>query len=790
MFLERATVTFDPTMLHAEQLIDVITKKAGFKAYLETMDDVSMVKLVLPVNAHESIDTILKPIDGIRSFRVSPYVHDGKDVQVLELQLDLDVIGVRNVSDLLLRCGIPNDLLSTETPKSKEWNMDQIRLIVAVLCSIPIALLAWIFPDSLEWEMISTVSIKVFVMWLCATIVQTFVAWPIYLGAWNGLVQSKELNMDSLVVLSTSVAYVYSTVTVLIGMASKQVPEELFFETSVILLALIVLGRFLQSIARKKAADTFDGLRQVHLDKVCIIENGETREIESKWIQRGDIALIRPFDRIPSDGIVVEGCSDVDESIITGESIPVCKRVNDRVIGSTINTSGKLSIRITHLQSENMVSHISRLIQQAQGSKAKSQYLVDRLAAWFTPLVIVLAVLVYATWYLLVHYKVVSVESEPALYALGYAIAVLVVSCPCAVALAVPTVIVVGAGVAAKFGLLVKNAEMFEDVCSCDTILFDKTGTLTLGQPQVVQFAHTLSSTDWEKIKMYISIGCVESLHPISKAIGLWCQKHGDLSEQPMQVSETIETAGSGISFSIGTDTVSIGRAEFVATGIDPALAQSSHEYKENGYTLAFVGLNQKAVCVFALSDPLRPEATKVIQKLIEQNYRVYMVSGDNQVNCNMLGESLGIPANQIMGERRPDEKLKTVQNLQTQGRKVLFVGDGTNDAPVLAQANVGIAMGTATSVALQSSAVILLTNDLHSVQTMIDLANQVLFRIKLNFIWAAVYNAISIPLAAGVFAAWDQKIRIPPALAGFGEIVSVMPVLIVALLLRNFSPI
>jgi heavy metal translocating P-type ATPase len=787
MFLERATVTFDPTVVHAVSLMDVITKKAGFKAYLESVDDVSTVKLVISGTLPVSMDTILKPEAGIHSYHLTPYEHDGQYDQILEVKLNLDMLGARNVSDLLSSHGISSDILSTESKKQNEWNMDQIRLIVAILCSIPVAFLAWIFPSSLEQDMIPTVSIKVFIMWICATIVQTFVAWPIYMGAWNGLVQSKELNMDSLVVLSTGVAYVYSTISVLVGMALNRTTEELFFETSVILLALIVLGRFLQSIARKKAADTFDGLRQVHSDKVWIIEEGQTREIESKWIQRGDLVLIRPFDRIPSDGIVVEGCSDVDESIITGESIPVCKKINDRVIGSTTNTSGKLTIRITHLQSENMVSHISRLIQQAQGSKAKTQYLADQLAAWFTPLVIVLAMAVYMTWYLLGYHNVVPVESHPALYALGYAIAVLVVSCPCAVALAVPTVIVVGAGVAAKFGLLVKNAEMFEDVCRCNVILFDKTGTLTLGQPQVIQFAHNVSDLDWERVKSYIRSGCVHSLHPISKAIALWCQQHSETSSISVEATEIVETAGSGISFSVGSDTISIGRVDFVSKELDPSLVQASNEFKEKGYTLAFVSLNHKAVCVFALSDPLRPEAIKMVQRLLKQKYQVYMVSGDNQITCTMLGHSLGIPVEHIMGERRPDEKLKTVQELQGQGNNVLFVGDGTNDAPVLAQANVGIAMGTATSVALQSSAVILLSNDLQGVQTMIDLSNQVLYRIKLNFLWAAIYNAIAIPLTAGVFAAWDQKIRIPPALAGFGEIVSVMPVLIVALLLRNF---
>ncbi|KAG0041977.1 hypothetical protein BGZ83_001044, partial [Gryganskiella cystojenkinii] len=802
MFLNKAEVSYDPTALSTDDIVNII-KAAGFSAQFQHSASGNQASFIITRQAvdfnqekdRNIIDSTLDAKGIVTVDAVANFTGFSLDVT-----FDPNVTGARDIARALRSKGFTVELVQDDNgERARKGRSEMIRmrqlLIISIVLVIPVVFLAFVFPHAGTSEIISDLSIRNLVLFVLATPIQLYVGAPIYRGAWKGIVLSRELNMDSLVILSTSCAYFYSTIATVVAMSSSryQAPE-IFFETSAVLMTLIILGRYLQAMARGRAADALNKLKNLQSPTANLVildsNGGETVEkIESGYLQRRDIIKILPSEKIPADGVIVRGAADVDESNMTGESVPVGKGVADEVMGGSININGTLVVRVTRVQSESKLSDITRLVEQAQGSKSPSQAYADKIATWFTPFVIVLGIITYLVWLTLgLLGKVDTSEYPSGVLALTFSVAVLVVSCPCAIALAVPTVVVIGTGVGAKNGVLVKDGGVFEESAKITHVVFDKTGTLTQAEFQVVDCLE-LENGHHQRAYDIAVTAASNSEHPLSLAVAAYCQGR---SSQPLSLEESTAYPGFGILCRIGGVEVRVGKVSWVMDeNIElPAKAKEflarSHQL---GRSIVAVSSDQTLMLVFALTDGPRPEAAAVVNHLKKMGLQVHIISGDHQAAVDHIALQLGIKPAYAFGDCTPSDKLARLVQLQRVGCRVAFCGDGTNDAPVLAQAQVGVAMGAGASsnVAIATANVVLLTNDLKGMVTILDLARHVMARIRINFAWAILYNLLVIPLAAGCFVPVMENARIPPALAGLGELVSVMPVLAFALLLKRY---
>ncbi|KAF9583538.1 hypothetical protein BGW38_009238 [Lunasporangiospora selenospora] len=804
MFLNRAELLYDPTTLSTDRIIEIIVA-AGFSATLQRTASGSRACFNVTRSTNDSTSDLEKSrihttleIKGIVSIDVTAHSIG----HLVDVSFDPEITGARDIARALQYQGYIVELATDDHERSTKGMSELVRmrhlLVIGILLVVPIVCLAFIFPNAGTAEITPDLSIRNFVLFILATPLQLYIGVPIYRGAWNGLVLSRELNMDSLVILSTSCAYFYSTIAMIVALASsKYSTPELFFETSAILMTLIILGRYLQAMARGRAADALGRLKSLHNPTANLVVtdklgNGSIECIESGYLQRRDIIKVLPSDRIPADGTILRGTADVDESNMTGESVPVSKGVSDNVMGGSININGTLLVQVTRVQSESKLSDITRLVEQAQASKAPSQAYADKIATWFTPFVILLGGITYLIWLILGLLDIADTSEYPSgVLALTFAIAVLVVSCPCAIALAVPTVIVVGAGVGAKHGILVKDGGVFEDAAGITHVVFDKTGTLTRAEFQVVGCLE-LEKTGEQVQNAYnvAAAAACNSEHPLSVAVASYCRERQSRSLDP---EASTAHPGSGLSCVIDGTEVRVGKISWVLEKTTKLSSDATETFlahsRQCGWSIVAISQDQVPLLLFALADGPRPEAAAVVSHLKSKGVQVHIISGDHQAAVEHIGQQLSIEPSNAIGDCTPSEKLDHLVRLQAAGHRVAFCGDGTNDAPVLTQANVGIAMGAGTSsqVAIASAKAVLLTNDLRGVIITLDLARSVMTRIRLNFAWAFLYNLLVIPLAAGCFVPVMENARIPPTLAGLGELVSVMPVLVIALLLKRY---
>ncbi|KAG0089224.1 serine/threonine protein kinase Ran1 [Podila epicladia] len=772
MFLSRSELSYDPAVLTTADIINII-QATGFSAQLQHSANGNQACFLVTRQANaldpekdRSIinNTLIKT--GVVAVDIMDYLPGF----LVDVTFDPDVTGTRDIALTLRSQGFTVGLANNDSDGAKKGRSEMTQVMPGL-------------------------SARNLTLFLLTTPIQLYVGAPIYRGAWNGLILSRELNMDSLVILSTSCAYFYSTIATIVAISSThyQAPE-VFFETSAVLMTLIILGRYLQALARGRAADALSKLKDLQsptANLVVVDSSGdETIErMESGYLQRQDIIKILPSERIPADGVVVRGTADVDESNMTGESVPVGKGISDEVMAGSININGTLLVRVTRIQSESKLNDITRLVEQAQASRAPSQAFADKIATWFTPFVIALGFTTYLVWLILgLQGKVNTTKYPSGALALTFAVAVLVVSCPCAIALAVPTVIVVGTGVGARNGILVKEGGVFEDAAKVTHVVFDKTGTLTQGQFQVVDCLELGDVNDHHSAYDLAAIAASNSEHPLSLAVALYCTER---CSQSLHLEESTAYPGFGILCRVQGREVRVGKVTWAFEGIE--LSTEAMDFltqaHQLGRSIVAVSSDQAPLMLLALADGPRPEAAAVVNHLKAMGLQVRMISGDHQSAVDHIARQLGIDPTHAIGDCTPSAKLTHLIQLQAAGNLVAFCGDGTNDAPVLAQAQVGIALGAGTSgVAIATAKVVLLTNDLRGMVITIDLARQVMTRIRINFAWAFLYNLMVIPLAAGCFVPLMEDARIPPALAGLGELLSIMPVLAFALLLKRYQ--
>ncbi|TVR72359.1 MAG: copper-translocating P-type ATPase [Sphaerobacteraceae bacterium] len=611
-------------------------------------------------------------------------------------------------------------------------------------------------------------------MLIQAAIVQFWAGSIFYKGAWAAA-KHFTTNMNTLVAIGTSVAFGYSAfVTLWPGLAAQWgFPFHLYFETAVVIIALVLMGRWMEARAKKQTSSAIKALAGLQARTARVIRDGVEQDIPIESVQAGDHVRVRPGEKVPVDGVIVEGASALDESMLTGESVPVEKSADDQVIGATINKTGSFVFRATKVGRDTTLSQIMRMVEEAQGSKAPMQAMVDTISSYFVPIVLVAASLAFAVW----------LAFGPGLiFALTVMIATLIIACPCALGLATPTAIMVGTGKAAENGILVRGGEALEMTRRIDTIVLDKTGTLTQGKPTVTEIvtANGMPESDVLGLAAAAEVG---SEHPLGEAIVNRAQELGlDLSQSEGFQSIT----GKGIEARVDGRQVLIGNRALMdqySIELDGLTARAT-EMAAGGVTPMYVAVDNTGAGIIAVADTLKPESTEAVAKLKALGLEVWMITGDNQATAEAIARQVGI--DHVLAEVLPEQKAEKVVSFQDEGRTVAMVGDGINDAPALAQANLGIAIGTGTDVAMAASDITLIGGDLRTIVTAIALSRKTVGAIKQGLFWAFGYNTLLIPVAMGILYPFFGLL-LNPVLAAAAMAMSSVSVVTNALRLRGF---
>jgi Cu+-exporting ATPase len=653
------------------------------------------------------------------------------------------------------------------------------RLIVAAILTIP--LLAGLAAMTIAPFLPAFLTDPLFQLAL-ATPVQFYAGWPFYKGAWK-VARHRATDMNTLIAVGTSAAYFYSLAAILFpgffqaaGVAMEgQLP--LYFDTSAVIVTLILLGRFFEARARSHTSDAIKKLIGLQPRTARVVRDGAEHDIRIEEVVRADLVLVRPGEKIPVDGIVRDGRSAVDESMVTGEPIPVTKTVGEEVIGGTLNTSGSFRFEATRVGRDTVLAQIIRLVQEAQGSKAPIQRLADVVTSYFVPAVLGIAVLTFAAWYI--------IGPEPAFnLALLNTVAVLIIACPCALGLATPTSIMVGTGKGAENGVLFRNAEALERLHKIDSVVLDKTGTLTEGKPRVTDIVRAPDAPPEDDVVRLAAIAERGSEHPLGEAIVRFAREERTFALADAAAFEAVP--GHGIAATAEEREILIGRPAFLEErGVDASsLRPAADELAAAGKTPVFVAIDGRPAAVIAIADTLKVGSMEAVAELHRLGLKVAMLTGDNETTARAIARQAGV--DRVLADVRPDEKAGQVRRLQAEGKLVAMVGDGINDAPALAQADIGIAIGTGTDVAIESGTVTLMSGDLRALVTAIALSRATMRNIKQNLFWAFAYNVALIPLAAGAFYPF-AGVLLDPIFAAAAMALSSVTVVSNALRLRRF---
>ncbi|WP_148358540.1 heavy metal translocating P-type ATPase [Peribacillus simplex] len=639
---------------------------------------------------------------------------------------------------------IKEDNMESVDFRQKEIQKQKNKFIFSVILSFP-----------LLWAMVSHFSFTSFIYmpdflmnpWVqmaFATPVQFLIGKQFYVGAYKAL-KNKSANMDVLVAMGTSAAYFYSVYQAIISMGSHHNTAQLYFETSSILITLILLGKLFEAKAKGRSSEAIKKLMGLQAKTALVLRNGEEREIPLEEVIVGDTIVVKPGEKIPVDGEVVEGNSAVDESMLTGESIPVDKTIGDTVIGSTLNKNGFLKMKATKIGRDTALSQIIKVVEDAQGSKAPIQRLADQISGVFVPIVVGIALLTFLIWMIWVN----PGEFTPAFEAM---IAVLVIACPCALGLATPTSIMAGSGRAAEFGILFKGGEHLETTHHIDTVILDKTGTVTNGTPVLTD---VLIENGMEEEKFLSLIGAAEkqSEHPLAQSIVQGIQERR-IALAAVEEFEAIP--GYGVRAVVDQKVLFVGTRKLMKqNNVDITKALTAMvELEEQGKTAMLASIEGEYAGLIAVADTIKDTSLTAIKRLKATDIQVIMITGDNQRTANAIGHQVGI--DQVIAEVLPEGKAEEVKKLQATGKRVAMVGDGINDAPALALADIGMAIGTGTDVAMEAADITLIRGDLNSIADAILMSRKTMRNIKQNLFWAFAYNVIGIPIAAiGLLAPW-----------------------------------
>lgn len=736
---EQAAVSFDPSLLDVKDIIGKI-KDSGY--------DVVTTKVDLPItgmtcaNCAANIERALnKKTPGVVNASVNFASERATVEYISEVSTVDDIIGaIEKAGYGAIRPEDASDEKDAEQIARDAEIKDQTRkFIVGIIFALPLFLLSM----ARDFGLVGMWSHAPWVNWLflvLATPVQFYTGWDYYIGGFKSL-RNKSANMDVLVAMGSSVAYVYSIAVLLFPI----VGDHVYFETSAVIITLIKLGKLLEARTKGKTGGAIRKLMGLRPKTATIIDNGSEKEVPLSQVSVDDVLVVRPGERIPVDGTVMEGSSAVDESMLTGEPIPVDKKEGDTIVGGTINGQGLLTFKATRIGKETALAQIIRMVQEAQGSKAPIQALADRVAAVFVPSVIGIACITFFIWW------GITGEFVPSMIRL---VAVLVIACPCALGLATPTAIMAGTGKGAEQGILFKNSEALETATKLDTIVLDKTGTITEGKPSVTDIVPIHASVKNEEDLLQVAASVEQgSEHPLGKAI---VKKAKEMGVKLVEPKNFKASGGMGVQADIDGRPVLVGKPKwFQNTGVSiEASLKKIEDLQSQGKTVMVIARENEVLGLISVSDTLKPESKEAIQTLHHQHLKAVMLTGDNIQTARAIASQVNI--DDIIAEVLPEEKSSKVKEIQDGKQMVGMVGDGINDAPALAQADVGFAIGTGTDVAIETADVILSGGSLTGIPKAIKISRATMRTIRQNLFWAFGYNTILIPVAAGILQPFD----------------------------------
>ncbi|WP_082235468.1 heavy metal translocating P-type ATPase [Halobacillus massiliensis] len=736
--METATIHYDEERVQPSD----ITAKIETLGYGVQKEQVELDIHGMTCSACSSrIQKVLNKMDGIDQATINLATEAGF-VEYEPNRVSVDDI-IAKVKKLGYDAVIKQDREEQKDYKEEEVKKKKRQLWLSALLSFP---LLYTMVAHLPWEIglpVPNLLMNPWFQFLLATPVQFYIGARFYVGAYRSL-RNKSANMDVLVALGTSAAYFYSLVETIRWQMNPEIMPELYFETSAVLITLILVGKLFESLAKGRTTAALTKLLSLQAKEATILRNGEEEKVPVDQVEVGDILLVKPGEKIPVDGNIVRGNSSVDESMITGESIPVEKNEGDPVIGSTINKNGTIQMNAERVGKDTALSGIVRIVEEAQGSKAPIQRTADIISGIFVPIVVGIAILTFFSWYIFV-----TPGELPA--ALEASIAVLVIACPCALGLATPTSIMVGTGKGAEQGILFKGGEYLEGTQSITTVLLDKTGTVTKGKPEVTDFV--AFAGDEEEWLANLIAAEKASEHPLAEAIVAYGK------EQNIEIKEATDfeaIPGYGIQAKVEGKQVFVGtrklmeRESLSYLQYEEAFSELEHE----GKTAMFIAIDEEIKGYIAVADTVKDTSKQAISDLKELGIQVIMVTGDNERTAKAIAYQVGIDG--VFAEVLPEEKAEKVKELQKQGQKVAMVGDGINDAPSLATADIGIAIGTGTDVAIETADITLIGGDLEHLSKAIQLSRKTMKNIRQNLFWALAYNTAGIPVAAiGLLAPW-----------------------------------
>ncbi len=726
------------------------------------------------------IEHAIKDIPGVSTANVNIATTKASIVMddALDVQLLIDAVKHAGYGAEIIPAG---DMEYDTRKRQEEMNTYWNKFIASALLSLP--MLYFMFFDFFPWfpgreSVLPFVGIVSLILTLP---IQFIVGAGYYKGAWSSL-RMKTFNMDSLIAIGTSTAFLYSLVNFIlyavrnnsvIGLGEK-IPD-LYFETAAFLITFVTLGKWLEARTKGKTSDAIRKLMGLAPKTARVVRGGQTVDIAIDAVVKGDIVVVRPGEKVPVDGVVTTGSSSIDESMITGESLPVEKKIGDSVIGGTVNKVGSFEFRAERVGSETALAGIIRLIEEAQGSKAPIQDIADRISAWFVPAVIITAIVTFLVWFFLF-------DATLAFSLMAFT-AVIVIACPCALGLATPTALMVGTGKGAEYGVLVKGGEPLEAAAHIDTIVFDKTGTITKGKPVVTDTLIFSDSDEHHVVAISASLESV-SEHPLAEAICAYA-KEGNIPFEKVEQFSAIP--GHGVQGNIGGTTYYFGNRKLMdrlSLNREKVEVDMS-ELEAQGKTVMLLATQDTIIGAIAVADTVKETSRAAIEELQNMGIEVYMITGDNTRTANAIAALVGVT--RVLSDVLPEDKAAEVKKLQANGKRVAMVGDGINDAPALAQADIGIAMGSGTDVAMEAGDIILMKNDLRDVATAIRLSKETMAKIRQNMFFALFYNIIGIPIAARLFSNWGIVLK--PELAGLAMALSSVSVVGNALLLKLFRP-
>ncbi|HQN75518.1 MAG TPA: heavy metal translocating P-type ATPase [Methanomassiliicoccales archaeon] len=770
---ERASVTFDPEKVDVAKMRRAV-EDAGYGVVMNELTlSIGGMSCASCVN---TVEEAVGELDGVLSASVNLVT------EKLTVRYDPQRVRVAQIKKAVVDAGyevIEAQTLDLEKEmREKETRRQRSLLALSLVLAVPTMLIMLImdFTDLwhhflMEWGNL--------IMFALATPVQFIAGYQFYIGAYKAL-RNRTANMDTLIAVGTSAAYFYSVAVIFApGLVAM---DHVYFDSSAMIVALILFGKYLEAKAKGSTSEAIKRLMGLQAKTARVIRDGQEVEMSVDDLDVGDVMVVRPGEKIPTDGAVIDGRSSVDESIITGESLPVSKEEGSDVIGATVNGSGLLRVRATKVGKDTALAQIVKLVEDAQVAKAPIQRLADRVSAIFVPTVITIALVAFLIWYFLGVPAFAS--GEPAFtFSLTIFITVLVIACPCALGLATPTAIMVGTGKGAENGILIKGGDSLEVAGTVDTVVFDKTGTLTEGRPEVVE----VLSFDASCPNMLSMVASAEvgSEHPLGEAIVRKAKADG-LEMFDIEGFEGL--AGKGVKAKVkGREIVAGNRGLLEEMGLPLGEREKDvASLEERGMTAVLIVIDGRLCGAIGIADVLKPTSAEAVAELKRMGIEVVMITGDNRRTAQAIAKKLGIE--KVLAEVLPGDKAKEVSRLQSEGRKVAMVGDGINDAPALAQADVGMAIGSGTDVAVEAGNIVLIKDDPRDAVAAIQLSRQTMRKIRQNLFWAFGYNTAGIPVAAGVLYPF-LGILLSPIIAAGAMAFSSVSVVSNAALLKRYTP-